>query len=194
MGIFALSLLLFFFFLQWMCITLVMRKKLLIKKFKICVNFPLTFSQLQLEHTGREKGTCSSFATGLLIFLCKNLLLISLENWRNDHVGSLNTNPCIKITWACLHKRWNAGPHVMVMGLRSMHVYHTPQVFLMHNPVWDSPFWLQVSSCIFILQWLKHLLDCFFSSSKFLMNACPHNIHFIVGDTEDWMFSLKCKN
>lgn len=90
-----------------------MRKKLLIKKFKICVNFPLTFSQLQLEHTGREKGTCSSFATGLLIFLCKNLLLISLENWRNDHVGSLNTNPCIKITWACLHKRWNAGPHVM---------------------------------------------------------------------------------
>lgn len=82
----------------------------------------------------------------------------------------------------------------LVMGPRSMHFYHTPQVFLMHNPVWDSLFWLQVSSCIFILQWLKHLLDCFFSSSKFLMNACPHNIHFIVGDTEDWMFSLKCKN
>ena len=73
MDVFAISLLLLFFSCNEQCITLVIRKKLLIKKFKICINFPLTFSQLQLEHTGREKGTCS-FAIELFIFLCKKPL------------------------------------------------------------------------------------------------------------------------
>ena len=125
-------------------------------------------------------GTCSSFAMGLLYFsmyqkpLSHYALLISLENWKSDHV--CNANPCIKSPGQAYRQGRMLAPksresECLVMGPPSLH--HKSGI------TGDAYAQFSLKSALLMVGFLMYTYVTmikapsrfFFSSSDFLMNA-----------------------
>ena len=126
--------------------------------------------------------------------LCHYPLLIPFENWRSYHIGNLNTDLSLRSTRACLFDRQNTGPQLRWIKIFGNGARKSAFVSGITS---DSDAQLNLRFTLLIADFLMYFYSIMikassrlFSSSKFLINVCPHNIHFIVRNTKKNKCSL----